>query len=81
MKDEVQHQTARRLYPVPRSEAAQVERARLCREGMAQHWTPGRDEQIIAAAGRYRYIRALADGWGLTSAKVLARWHQLRVKS
>jgi hypothetical protein len=81
MKDEVQHQVARRLCAIPPAETAQVERARLCREGMAQDWTPSRDEQIVAAAGRYRYIRALADGWGLTSAKVLARWHQLRVKS
>jgi len=42
-------------------------------------WNSVRDDAVIAAGGRYAANLALAEGWGISPSKVLARWHVLRV--
>lgn len=41
-------------------------------------WTPERDLSVLATAGRYPAIEALAKALGRRRDAVLQRWHQLR---
>jgi len=41
-------------------------------------WTDDRDALLRNCGGTYRELAALADGWGLPTASVTARWHRVR---
>lgn len=45
----------------------------------APMWSPARDAAIRSSHGRHALIAELAAGWGVSIARVTARWHVLRV--
>lgn len=44
-------------------------------------WSSEHDAAILTAGGSYRANARLAKQWNMQSAKVLARWHQLRAQA
>jgi len=60
---------------VPRPERAAVPDGGPCR---TEFWTPARDAKVIEAQGKYAAINPLADAWGVTPSRIVARWHLLR---
>ncbi|WP_435988551.1 hypothetical protein [Sulfitobacter sp. SH24] len=47
----------------------------------APFWTCDRDDLVRATGGRYRALGQLATDLAIDTAKVIARWHRLRVQS
>lgn len=45
----------------------------------APFWTPERDAAVLRTKGRYQDINHLAERLGITSQRIVARWHQLRI--
>ncbi|MFC4668353.1 ParB/RepB/Spo0J family partition protein [Seohaeicola nanhaiensis] len=46
-----------------------------------EHWTEDRDALLIAEGGTHAGRASLAEGWGMSTAQVTARWHKVRARA
>lgn len=67
------------LGPRPERKGTGSDQGKLTNISGAAFWTPERDKQVRAAAGRYQAVAELAAELGVATTKVIARWHRLRV--